>query len=187
MTAGLSTLQACVLSLLMFTGASQFALVGVLGAGGSAAAAVAGALLLGSRNTLYAVRMASLTPQRGLRRLAAAQVTIDESTAMAVAAPRAHARAAFWATGLAIFVFWNLFTLLGALGAAQLGDPAALGLDALVPAAFLALLWPQLVSRSRVAIAAAGALVALLALPFVPAGVPVLLAALVVVPLLVRR
>ena len=171
----------------MFTGASQFALIGVLGAGGSAVAAVVGALLLGSRNTLYAVRMASLTPQRGLRRLAAAQVTIDESTAMATAAPREHAKAAFWATGLGIFVFWNLFTLLGALGAAQLGDPADLGLDALVPAAFLALLWPQAASPLRVAIALAGAAVALLALPFAPAGVPVLLAALVVVPLLVRR
>ena len=171
----------------MFTGASQFALVGVLGAGGSAAAAVAGALLLGSRNTLYAVRMSSLLPQRGARRLAAAHVTIDESTAMAVAAPPAHTGAAFWGTGLSIFVFWNAFTLLGALGAAQLGDPAALGLDALVPAAFLALLWPQLRSRDAVALAVAGALVALLALPFVPAGVPVLLAGLAVVPLLVRR
>ena len=171
----------------MFTGASQFALVGVLGAGGSAAAAVAGALLLGSRNTLYAVRMSSLLPQRGVRRLAAAQVTIDESTAMAVAAPPAHVGAAFWGTGLSIFVCWNLMTLLGALGAARLGDPAALGLDALVPAAFLALLWPQLRSRGTVGLAVAGALVALLSLPFVPAGVPVLLAGLAVVPLLVRR
>ncbi len=184
-TAGLSTLQACVLSLLMFTGASQFALVGVLGAGGSAAAAVASALLLGSRNTLYAVRMASLVPESGARQLAAAQVTIDESAAMATAAPVEHARAAFWGTGLAVFVFWNAFTLLGALGAAQLGDPADLGLDALVPAAFLALLWPQLGGRRRIAVA--GALVALLTLPFVPAGVPVLLAGLVVVPALVRR
>ena len=180
-------MQACALSLLMFTGASQFALIGVLGAGGSAAAAVSGALLLGSRNTLYAVRLSSLVPERGVRRLAAAQLTIDESTAMATGAPEGHERAAFWGTGLSVFLFWNLFTALGALGAAQLGDPTDLGLDALVPAAFLALLWPQLVDRSRVAIAAAGALVALVALPFVPAGVPVLLSGLVVVPLLVRR
>lgn len=186
-TAGLSTAQACALSLLMFTGASQFALVGVLGAGGSAVAAVASALLLGSRNTLYGVRMSSLAPERGPRRLVAAQITIDESTAMAVAAPPEHARAAFWTTGLTVFAGWNLMTLLGALGAAQLGDPAALGLDALVPAAFLALLWPQVRSRSRGAIAAAGGLLALVSLPFVPAGVPVLLAGLAVVPVLVRR
>lgn len=186
-TAGLSTWQACVLSLVMFTGASQFALVGVLGAGGSAAAAVAGALLLGSRNTLYAVRLSGLLPQRGARRLAAAQVTIDESAAMAVAAPPALAGAAFWATGLSVFVVWNLMTLVGALGAAQLGDPAGLGLDALVPAAFLALLWPQLTSRGLVGTAVLGALIALVALPFAPAGVPVLLAGLAVLPLLVRR
>lgn len=186
-TAGLSTAQACALSLLMFTGASQFALVGVLGAGGSAVAAVLSALLLGSRNTLYAVRMSSLLPQRGARRLVAAQVTIDESAAMAVAAPEELAGTAFWATGLTVFVFWNLTTLGGALGAAQLGDPAALGLDALVPAAFLALLWPQLTSRGRVGTAALGALIALVALPLTPAGVPVLLAGLAVLPLLVRR
>jgi predicted branched-subunit amino acid permease len=131
--------------------------------------------------------MAALLPERGPTRLVAAQLTIDESAAMATAAPREHARAAFWGTGVSIFVFWNLFTLLGALGAAQLGDPADLGLDALVPAAFLALLWPQVRSASRIAIAVAAALVALLALPFVPAGAPVLLAALVVLPLLVRR
>ena len=171
----------------MFTGASQFALVGVLGAGGSAVAAVASALLLGARNTLYGVRMSSLLPERGPRRLVAAQVTIDESAAMAVAAPPEHARTAFWATGLTVFVIWNLMTLLGALGAAQLGDPRVLGLDALVPAAFLALLWPQLRSGSRVAIAAAGALLALVSLPFVPAGVPVLLAGLTVLPMVLRR
>ncbi|MEX2290646.1 MAG: AzlC family ABC transporter permease [Mycobacteriales bacterium] len=186
-TAGLSVPQACVLSLLMFTGASQFALVGVLGAGGTAVSAVAGALLLGARNTLYAVRMSSLLPERGPRRLVTAQLTIDESTAMAVAAPPALAGTAFWATGTTLYLLWNLMTLLGALGAARLGDPRALGLDALVPAAFLALLWPQLRDRSRIAVALAGALVALVAVPLTPPGVPVLLAGAVVLPLLVRR
>lgn len=171
----------------MFTGASQFALVGVLGAGGTAVSAVAGALLLGARNTLYAVRMASLVPQRGPRRLLAAQLTIDESTAMATAAPERLAGTAFWATGTTIYLLWNLMTLLGAVGAAQLGDPRALGLDALVPAAFLALLWPQLRDRGRVATAAGGAVIALLAVPLTSPGVPVLLAGLAVVPLLVRR
>lgn len=186
-TAGLSTAQACVLSLLMFTGASQFALVGVLGAGGSAVSAIAGALLLGSRNTLYGVRMSSLVPEHGPRRLVAAHLTIDESTGMGTAAPPRLAGTAFWTTGLTVFVVWNLMTLLGAVGAAQLGDPAALGLDALVPAAFLALLWPQLRSRGRIGIAAAGALIALVCLPFTPAGVPVLLAGLAVLPLVFRR
>ena len=186
-TAGLSTLQACALSLLLFTGASQFALVGVLGAGGSAVAAVASALLLGSRNTLYAVRLSSLVPERGPRKLLAAQLTIDESTGMATAAPPGLAATGFWATGASVYVLWNLATLLGAVGAARLGDPGVLGLDAAVPAAFLALLWPQLRDRGRAGVAVAGGLIALAAVPFTPAGVPVLLASLAVLPLLVRR
>ena len=186
-TAGLSTLQACVLSLLLFTGASQFALVGVLGAGGTGIAAVAGALLLGTRNTLYAVRLASLVPTSGPRRAVAAQLTIDESTGMATAAPPALAATAFWATGASVYVLWNLATLGGALGAARLGDPGVLGLDAAVPAAFLALLAPQLRTGSARRLALAGALVAAAAVPLAPAGVPVLLAALVVLPLLARR
>jgi predicted branched-subunit amino acid permease len=186
-TAGLSVAQACATSLLLFTGASQFALVGVLGAGGSAVAAVLSALLLGSRNTLYAVRLAHLLGIRGPRRVLAAQVTIDESTAMALAAPPGLERTAFWATGGAIYLLWNLGTLLGAVGAARLGDPAAYGLDAAVPAAFLALLAPQLRDRANLRVAATGGLVALAAVPFTRPGVPVLLAGLAVVPALVRR
>ena len=161
--------------------------MGVLGAGGTAVAAVAGALLLGSRNALYGVRLASLVPQRGPRKVLAAQLTIDESTGMATAAPAGLAGTAFWATGAAVYVLWNLATLLGALGAARLGDPAALGLDAAVPAAFLALLAPQLRARPARGVAALGALVAAVAVPLTPPGVPVLLAALAVLPLLVRR
>jgi len=186
-TAGLSTLQTCVLSLLLFTGASQFALVGVLGAGGSAVAAVASALLLGTRNTLYAVRLSSLLPQTGPRRLLAAQLTIDESTGMATAAPRGLAATGFWATGASVYVLWNLATLVGAVGAARLGDPGVLGLDAAVPAAFLALLWPQLRDRGLMGVAVTGGLIALAAVPFAPAGVPVLLAGLAVVPLVIGR
>jgi predicted branched-subunit amino acid permease len=184
--AGLSVAQACAMSLLMFTGASQFALVGVLGAGGSAAAGVAGALLLGSRNTLYAVRLAELLRLSGPRRIAAAHLTLDESTAMATAAPAGLERTAFWATGITIYLLWNVMTLVGAAGAAQLGDPGRFGLDAVAPAAFFALLAPRLREREALRIAVAGALLALAAVPFTPAGVPVLIAGLAVVPVLVR-
>ncbi|MCW2777732.1 MAG: branched-chain amino acid transporter permease [Frankiales bacterium] len=177
--------QACALSLLLFTGASQFALVGVLGAGGTALAAVASALMLGSRNTLYAVRLAALVPLRGPRRLLAAQLTIDESTAMATGAPEGQHARGFWAAGLSVYVFWNLATLLGALGAGVV-DPRRLGLDAAVGAAFLALLAPQLRDSRTVRVAVGGALLAAAAVPLLPAGVPVLLAALAVVPVLVR-
>ena len=180
-------MQACALSLLLFTGASQFALVGVLGAGGGAVAGVAGAMLLGTRNTLYGVRLGTLLPVRGPRRVLAAQLTIDETTGMATAAPEGLAGRAFWATGASVYVLWNLATLLGAVGTARLGDPAALGLDAAVPAAFLALLAPQIRARDTLAVAVAGALLAAAAIPLTPPGVPVLLAGLAVVPLLLRR
>jgi predicted branched-subunit amino acid permease len=185
-TAGLSVLQACATSLLLFTGASQFALVGVLGAGGSAVAGVLSALLLGSRNTLYAVRLADLLRFHGPRRVLAAQLTIDETTAMATATTE-HPALAFWATGASVYGLWNLGTLLGAAGATQLGDPASFGLDAAVPAAFLALLAPRLRERTGLLVALAGGLLALAAVPFTRPGVPVLVAALAVVPLLVRR
>jgi predicted branched-subunit amino acid permease len=182
--AGLSTAQTCALSLLVFTGASQFALVGVLGAGGAPLAGVASALLLGARNTLYGLRLAEVLRRPGERfwsprRLGQAQLVIDESTAMAVAQPTpALTRLGFSATGLAVFVFWNLATLFGAAGAEILGDPALFGLDAAVPAAFLALLAPRLrTGRVEVRVAAAGAVIALIATPFLPPGVPVLLAA----------
>lgn len=185
--AGLTAAQACALSLFAFTGGSQFALVAVLGAGGGAAAGVASALLLGSRNTLYAVRLAGLLGPR--RRALSAVLVIDESAAMAVAQPTpAAARRAFFATGLAVYVLWNVATLVGALGAAALGDPRDLGLDAAVPAAFLALLAPRLRGRRPVAVAVAAVLVTLAVVPWTPAGVPVLLAALVAVPgALLRR
>jgi 4-azaleucine resistance transporter AzlC len=185
-TSGLSVLQTCALSLLVFTGASQFALVGVLGAGGSALAGVAGALLLGSRNTLYAVRLAGLLRFRGVRRILAAHATIDETTAMSTIAPPELAATAFWATALSVYACWNLATLLGALGAG-LVDTRALGLDAAVAAAFLALVAPQIRDRAGARVALTGAALAAVALPFTPVGVPVLLAALAVVPAVVRR
>ena len=186
-TAGLSVVQACATSLLVFTGASQFALVAVLGAGGSAVSGVLSAWLLGVRNTLYAVRMAELLRLRGPSRVAAAHLTLDESTAMAIAAPPGLERTGFFATGIGIYLLWNLGTLLGAVGAAQLGDPGRFGLDAAVPAAFVALLAPQLRHRETAKVALAGALIALVAIPLVRPGVPVLLAGLAVLPLLVRR
>lgn len=176
--ADLSILQACALSLLMFTGASQFAFVGVVGAGGGAVISVLTAALVGSRNAFYGLRLAQLLGVRGRRRLLAAQLVIDESAAMAVAREDGDtARTAFWATGVSVFVLWNLATLVGALGASALGDPAALGLDAAAPAAFIALLAPGLRDRGMIAVAVVAAAVALAATPLVPAGVPILLAA----------
>lgn len=180
--AGLSVVQTCALSVLMFSGGSQFALIGVLGGGGAAVSGSASAVLLGARNALYGARLAPVLGLRGVRRAVGAQLVVDESTAVTLryepqGAPAA--RLGFWATGLAIFLLWNLSTLLGAVLGNQLGDPRDFGLDAAAPAAFLALLAPRLRGRSAWLIALAGAAVAVAAVPAVPAGVPVLLAALV--------
>jgi len=185
--AGLNLWQTVTLSALMFTGASQFALVGVLGAGGSALAAVGSALLLGTRNTVYGVRLVPLLKPRGvLRRLGTAHWVIDETTALSIAAPdRGLARLAFLTGGGSIFLTWNLMTVVGALGAAALTGPALAALDAVVPAAFLALLWPRLRSGFPEAavqrrVAAGGAVVALGLTPVVPAGVQVIAAVVAV-------
>jgi predicted branched-subunit amino acid permease len=175
--AGLSVLQTCALSLVMFTGASQFAFVGVLAAGGAPLNGAVTALLLGTRNTLYGLKLAQLLGFHGWRRPAASQIVLDESTAMSISRDtRTAARIGFLSTGLAVFVFWNLFTLLGALAGNLIGDPSTYGLDAAVGAAFLALLWPRLADRYNRLVAACGAAVALVVVPFTAAGVPVLVA-----------
>ncbi|MCW2835208.1 MAG: AzlC family protein [Nocardioides sp.] len=176
-SSGLSVLQACALSLLVFTGASQFAFVGVVAAGGAPIGGAMTAILLGTRNALYGLRLAPLLQWSGARRVGAAQILIDESTAMSVNRDTVPAaRLGFVATGVSVFVLWNAATLAGALAGTAMGDPRNYGLDAAVGAAFLALLWPRLgVARSRVvAILAAG--VALALVPFTAAGVPVLAA-----------
>ena len=174
---GLSIPQTCLLSLLMFTGASQFALVGVIASGGSALASALTALLLGTRNTLYGLKLAGVLGLSGPRRLAVSHLVIDESTAMSVLREtREDARLGFWITGVSVFVGWNSFTLLGAVAGAQLGDPRTYGLDAAVGAAFLALLWPRLRDRRNQYVAAAAAAVALGLVPIATAGVPVLAA-----------
>jgi predicted branched-subunit amino acid permease len=177
-SAGLSVLQTSVLSLVMFTGGSQFAMVGVIGGGGAAMTGAATAIMLGVRNSFYAVRMAGILEVAGWRRPVAAQLTIDESTAMAVARTTTRSsRLAFWATGASVYAFWNLATLIGALSAHALSNPRVLGLDAAAPAAFLALMSPRLRSREPWVVALTAAAVALISVPFVPAGVPVLFAA----------
>jgi predicted branched-subunit amino acid permease len=174
--AGLSVLQTCLLSLLTFTGGTQFAVVSVVAGGGTLAAALGSGLLLGSRNSLYAMRLTPLLKVRGLRRLVAAHGTIDESTAMAIGQPEpGEGRVAFWWTFGGVFVVWNLTTLLGAAGTSAIGDPTKFGLDAVVPAAFLALLAPRLrqgLLEKRVALG--GAVIAFVLIPLTPAGVPVL-------------
>ena len=175
--AGFSILQTCLLSLLLFSGASQFAVVGVMGAGGSAISAIATGSLLGFRNGLYGLKMAPILKLRGMKKVIAAQLTIDESTGVAIGQePRGEeaSRYGFWATGIGVYVFWNLFTLFGAIGAQAIGNPSAWGLDAAVTAAFLGLVWPRLIDNKSRLVAITAALLALALTPIAPAGVPII-------------
>lgn len=178
--AGLSVAQTCALSLLMFTGASQFALVGVLAGAGAPMSGAATAILLGTRNTLYGLRLATRLRLRGPRRLLGAHLVIDESTAVSVSQDDdAQGRIGFWVTGIGVFALWNTFTLVGAVAGRAIGDPRTYGLDAAVGGAFLALLWPRLTSRGLVAVAVGGGALALVLVPVTPAGFPVLAVGLV--------
>jgi len=183
--AGLDVWQTMALSLLVFTGGSQFAFIGVLGAGGAPIAAVVTSTFLGIRNGFYGVALAPvLRPLNGPRKAWAAQVTIDESTAVALAQPADDVparRDGFWWAGVGVFVLWNAFTVVGAALGSAIGDPGRWGLDAAAAAAFLALLWPRLAPRRAQLVAAASAIVALALTPVLPAGLPILAAAVVAI------
>ena len=174
-TAGFSILQTCLLSILLFSGASQFAVVGIMGAGGAAISAIATATLLGFRNTLYGLQMAPILKVKGFKRVIAAQITIDESTAVATLQDNDEDRKrGFYLTGIGVYLFWNLFTFLGALGASAIGNPSVWGLDAAVPAAFLGLIWPRLKNKVQFLVSAIAIAWALLLTPVTPAGIPII-------------
>ena len=168
---GLSVLQTCALSLLVFTGASQFAFVGIIASGGALTA-----ILLGSRNMFYGLSLVKKLDLSAPVRLASAHFVIDESTAMAVTRETTRqTRLGFYWTGISIFVLWNLTTFAGALAGNAIGDPRTYGLDAAVGAAFLGLLWPRLTSWYARGIAVFAAAVALGVLPFTAAGLPIII------------
>ena len=181
-TAGFSILQTCWLSILLFSGASQFAVVGIMGAGGSAVSAIATSTLLGFRNALYGLQMAPILKVQGLKRILAAQITIDESTAVATLQENdADRRRGFYITGIGVYVFWNLFTFLGALGASAIGDPSVWGLDAAVPAAFCGLIWPRLKNKTHFVVSAVAIAWALVLTPITAAGIPIITTVLLAV------
>jgi predicted branched-subunit amino acid permease len=178
------------LSLLTFSGASQFAVIGVLGAGGGAVSGIATASLLGIRNGVYGVIMAPRLKVKGFKRIIAAQITIDESTAVALGQEvrgESAMRQGFWLTGFGVFLFWNLFTVAGALGAQAMGDIRAWGLDSAVPAAFLGLVWPRL-KTNRDRFLAVGCMIFALAMtPILPAGLPIIATAFIAVAVGLRK
>ena len=187
---GFSLLQTCLLSLLTFSGASQFAVIGVLGAGGGAISGIATASLLGIRNGVYGVIMAPRLKVKGFKRVVAAQITIDESTAVALGQEvrgESAMRQGFWLTGFGVFFFWNLFTVAGALGAQAMGDIRAWGLDSAVPAAFLGLVWPRLKTKRDRILALSCVVFALAMTPILPAGLPIIATAFIAIAVGLRK
>ena len=175
----ISSLKAIAMSLLVFTGASQFAALGIAGSGGEPLSALGTALLLGARNAAYALSISEVLPERRLPRLIAAQLVIDETAAMAKAQSQVQlSREVFWITGISVFVFWNAGTLVGVFLGEVVGDPLSWGLDAAFPAGFFALLLPQLSDRSMRFAAVLGASIAAITISILPQGLPVLAAGL---------
>ena len=184
-TAGLSLAKTVAMSMLVFTGASQFAAVSVIGSGGSPISAVASALLLAARNSLYGMRLSERLAPYGWKRNPGAHWGIDETTAMSVVQEDEQAATeAFWWTGAALFTFWNLGTVLGAVVGDLIGDPNVWGLDAAFPASFVALLGPHLATVPGRVAGLVGASIAIVAVPLTPAGAPILLATIAIIPAL---
>ena len=174
-SAGASVLQTCLLSLLVFTGASQFSAVSVISAGGSVASAVSGGLLLAARNGVYGLALSPSIKGSLARRMLAAQFVIDETTAMTSAAPDQRSKDwAFWSCAVMLFACWNLGTLVGALAGSSI-DPETFGLDAAFPVGFVAMVAPHLATRSGRRAALTGAAVTIVLTPFLPIGLPILL------------
>ena len=177
---GLTTLQTQCMSVFVFTGASQIAAVSIIATGGSQTTALIAALILAMRNGLYGLRLIPIITGSLPKKLLAAQLIIDESTGMASSqTDQNDSFRAFWLGGISVFIFWNLGTLLGCLIGESVGDPKNLGLDMVFPVTFLALLMPQLTSVGRITIAMMASLIVLGTTPFLPLGIPILLAALV--------
>lgn len=181
---GLTVAQTCALSVLMFTGGSQFALVSTLASGGTGLSGALAAILLGTRNTAYSMRMTPLLSSNGPWKLLASHLTIDESTAMGLAQDEKSfsgkaTKLAFWSTGLSVFILWNGATFIGALAANSIGDPKTFGLDAAIGAGLFALVYPQIQGKRQLITALGGALVAISLANFVTPGLPIISASIV--------
>ncbi|WP_343983402.1 AzlC family ABC transporter permease [Kribbella koreensis] len=164
------------LSLLVFAGASQFLFVGIVAAGGSPIAATIAGLLVNTRHVAFGLALSEVIGS-GWRRLPGSHLMTDENVAFALGQDELRQkRAAYWACGIGIFVCWNVGVLIGALAGSVITDTDVFGLDAAFPAVLLALVLPALRDRSTRKAAAVGVVVALVATPFLPAGLPVLFA-----------
>lgn len=180
-SAGIPPALTVAMSLLVFAGGSQFLVVSVVAAGGSPVAAVVAGLLINARHLPFGLAMAPVVGPSWPARLLGAHILIDESVAFARARPGGGARRAFWTSGVALFVFWNVGTVVGLVGGSSVPDTDAFGIDAAFPAALLALLLPGLRAADTRRVALTAAALAVVATPFLPPGLPVLVGLLALV------
>ncbi|MFC4047246.1 AzlC family ABC transporter permease [Dactylosporangium siamense] len=178
--AGLPLSQIVVMSAFVYAGGAQFLAVGLVSAGGTALAIILAGLLLNARHLPFGLAIGNETlGEARWRRIIGSHILTDESVAFALAQDDpARRRRAYWLTGAALYITWNISSTLGAIAGSALGDPDRYGIDAAFPAALLALTLPSLKDKVSVRVAIGGAAVALVATPFLPAGLPVLLALL---------
>ena len=181
--AGLPLSQIVVMSAFIYAGGAQFLAVGLVSAGGTALAIVLAGLLLNARHLPFGLAIGNETlGERRWRRIVGSHILTDESVAFALAQDDpAQRRRAYWLTGAALFVTWNVASTVGAIAGSALGDPDRYGIDAAFPAALLALTLPSLKDSASVRVAVAGAAIALATTPLLPAGLPVLMALLALV------
>jgi 4-azaleucine resistance transporter AzlC len=174
--AGLSAVAAIVMSLIVFAGSAQFASIAILAAGGGVAAAIGAGALMNSRFLMMGVAFAPSLPGRWPWRAAQGQTVVDASWAMAARGDGTFDRWLLFGATAAQYVTWASGTIVGALGGGALGDTDKLGLDAIYPAFFVALLVSEARTGRARGAAAIGAVVALALVPIAPAGIPVLAA-----------
>ena len=174
--AGMGVAAPLVLSATTFAGSAQFALTSILADSGGAVAAIAAAVLLNARYAPISISVASLFHGRRLRRLAESQLIVDESWALSSRGDGRFDRRLLIGAGLLLYAAWVSGTAVGVFAGKALGDPKALGLDGAFPALFLALLVPQLRSRTATRAALLGGAIALVLIPVTPPGVPIIVA-----------
>ncbi|ASR36951.1 branched-chain amino acid permease [Prauserella marina] len=165
------------ISVVVFAGAAQFMFIGLIASGGNPVAAVVAGLLVNARHVPFGFAVGDALGDKPLRRIVGAHLMIDESVAFAMAQRDGERRrAAYWACGIGLFVCWNVGVVGGAFGGTAITDTDVFGLDAAFPAVLLALVLPSLRDKTTRLSALAGVVIALVATPFLPAGLPVLLA-----------
>ncbi|GAB3650417.1 AzlC family ABC transporter permease [Glycomyces tarimensis] len=168
------------MSVFVYAGAAQFAALGVATAGGGALAVIATGLILNLRHIPYGMAVGHLYWDRWWTRLLGTQNLLDTTAAFALAVgdDLRRAKIVYWTTGAGNAIAWVIGNVAGILAGRSIGDPEALGMDAALPAIILALVLPSLRHSRTLLASLTGAAIALATSPFLPAGLPVMLALL---------